>query len=492
MKKIISNNIELFISFIYFFILLPFYIKSYEVPDYFLYNNFAQMHLPAKDGFSSLFILISNLLIEHSFFIQFLMLTFMTISLYLLLKQNKLINSGILKISYMIFIISLGSFWYFYGKIFYEFPFICLLFGIIVNLTIKKIKYLLLTFFLAGFCLSFKPYAIFILFPYFFILIIYKPKLLNFLIKKIPILFPSFLAGYLLGNFNILFDFNKTITGIRAYSSSSDILTHLFYNYKNKLLWDNVINFSFNTGICNIFTSVFILFILPCLIKNKIKIYLLILNVLTAILYLIFIKYFSFGYIWHGFCISLYFISILALTFIYKSKNMNLKIKKIILFVCVIQMINNYIIYLPQEIIKFIKTDIAYKALDKNKEEITKTILKNIGQNDKFGLVYNLQRRDIKTGKYILETAKNFKEVQGQTGNKETNNIIFFTEYENYTRKQKYLPLVYLIPSDNNQDKNIQTERNNFEKDSEIIYNKDNIKVYMKRVGGNEIYSTQS
>ena len=469
--------------------LLPFYIKSYEVADYFLYNEFAQLHFPAKNGASSLFLLISNIIINHSFLTRLSMLIFMTIGLYLFLKQQKYIENKILKISYIVFILSLGTFWYFYGKIFYEFPFMCLIFGVIFNLTIKKIKYLYLNFFLAGLCLSFKPYSIFLLMSYFLILLCFKPKIFKIIIKKLPILSILFVIGYILGNYNLLFDFTNTIKEIRAFPAGCEVHVHLFYNYKKRLLWDNVLNFSYNSGICNVITSIFILFILPLFIKNKKKIYLLAVNFLTMSLYLLFIRYFSPGDTWHGFCVSLYLICFLGLISIYHGREFNNKVNKIILLFCLIQTINNFIYYLPTEIVNFIKTDNAYKAFNNDKEEIIETIYKNIEPEDKFAMLYNMQRRDVKTGKYVIETSENFRKIEPQMGDKSNYNIFFLIEYPNYTQKQRELPLTYSTGIIRDEKREIYIKKRiNYDNGAELIYDKDNIKVYKKRAGS-EIYN---
>lgn len=70
--------VSIFISIIYFLCLYQFYVKEYEVLDYFLYESFTT---PSPVGYSSLFVVISDLLIEYSEFMQLSVLLMVSFSL---------------------------------------------------------------------------------------------------------------------------------------------------------------------------------------------------------------------------------------------------------------------------------------------------------------------------------------------------------------------------------------------------------------------------
>ena len=138
-KNLISYGIAIAASLAYFCFLKGYYIRGYEVPDYFLYHSFSVENLPARDGFSSLFILISSQLIQNYSLIHYLMLLMMTLSL-------AIFNFGFFRISRALFLrcifiafnFSFGCWWYFYGKIYYEFPFIAFTYSLGVEKIILR------------------------------------------------------------------------------------------------------------------------------------------------------------------------------------------------------------------------------------------------------------------------------------------------------------------------------------------------------------------
>ena len=175
-ERIVRNWVYIVgaVSLTYFIAMSQFYIVSYYVPDFYGYMAMiikAEKPLPV-DAFSSLFVTISPLAYAFPFVLTIMSLIFLTLSLFLFnyvfykLKKTDLFD-------YIVFLVasfSSGCWYYFYGKIYYDFPYTALSF----SLALLALYYLLdakrekaydfvwYSFPLAlGFCLSWKTYNIF-------------------------------------------------------------------------------------------------------------------------------------------------------------------------------------------------------------------------------------------------------------------------------------------------------------------------------------------
>lgn len=475
--KNIFKTPEFILSALYCIILAPFYIKNYEVPDYFLYHHLKAMNLPAFNGYSTFFINFSTLNLHHNVFVQSFMLILMTSAMFLFLRLHAKINNKILKVSYIIFTFSLGSFWYFYGKIYYDFPFIIFLYAILLNCSFLKEKFNPLLFFLAGFCLSFKPYAIFPLFGLFFLLILYRNNFINYLSKIKSILFSiiAFLAGYVSGNYGFLYDFKGTIKGIQAaelLGMSNPIL--FFINDNAKIVpWDHCTNYSANTGILNIVVLIAVLFVIPIFIQKKYKYFIFFINIIFSILFVVFLKFFSDGLLFHGFPASIYFISLLIYLFCHEEKSFTKKQSTVILAFCILQFLNNFIFNVPRQATNFIKTNVAYKNLIKNKNEIQNNIIQNLNKEDKIVIIQNFQRYDYKIKMPVLIKNEEKFDIEKKIDNKDYNKIVII-DVDNYFEYEDKV----LFASSYMEYPHMQKEE--LEKfNKKIVFNKDNIKVYI-------------
>jgi hypothetical protein len=404
-----------FIPFIltvfYFLFSLKYYIKEYEIPDFFMYSGFWASNGPfPKDGFSSLFCLVSAFAVKHTHFFEFISLLLLASSILVLLFLYRG-RSVFDRVLYAISILSFGIWWYFYGKVYYDFPFIAFNYSLLLlfsqnylkpfvhfrRLSRKDCKFFFLIFFLSGICLSWKPYAIFPIAGLLGLIFIHN-NYYEYIFKQIAktreiIFFTSFvfiffLMGYLIGNFSFFISPKLTIEGIRGYYASSDLTQHLFNN--DKKIWDHINLQSFNTGNCNFFVFFSIFLFVPFLSHNK-KL-LLSLNFFLLACYGIFISFFSAGFLWHSFPISLYAITLI----LYAFNHLDLKLKNtlILFFLILIQSITNFYYYLPKEVSWFKNTDIVYNSFVLNKKLITKdifTIAKTI-HNESYCIDIKLKR----------------------------------------------------------------------------------------------------
>lgn len=128
-RKILSKykrEIVLFsFGILYFFFLLRYYLIEYYVPDFRLYFDMALEGSKAQDGFSSLFLWFAAFAASIPVFLSVFCLLLMTLSM---INISIFINFLFKKINLyycisLLVLYSCGAFYYFYGKIFYDFPF---------------------------------------------------------------------------------------------------------------------------------------------------------------------------------------------------------------------------------------------------------------------------------------------------------------------------------------------------------------------------------
>lgn len=386
-------------SALYFLFLYRFYIDIYDIPDYFLYND--GLGDTAKHGFSSLFVWISKFNTIYPFAFKIFSLFALTFSLFTInflfyLKSKSYVDS----LLFFVFSFSSGIWYYFFGKIYYDFPFTAFTFALAlialylscyinekpILLAALNVRYLskvplLIFFLLLGLCLSWKSYNIFLVFGV-IVLVIFNYRRFFSYINSTPyigfIYGITFLIGYIAGNFTLLTRFTETLQGLRGYPASSDLYEHFFQ--ARKLVWDHISLVPFNTGILNIGSLFIILIILPLFIKNKIYIYI---NIFLIAMYLIFISFFSPGFPWHGFPFGLYVIVTFGVLLLEAIK-LNEKPKKIFrgfaLIAVSLQSYNNFLNYIPNEILWFNAAEDAKNILLSNSMEINNKII-SITQN---------------------------------------------------------------------------------------------------------------
>lgn len=390
-QKIFCLSFLVFCTFAYILFLINFYSKSYEIPDYYSYYSFSLKELKANDGFSSLFILISNELINYYSLIHFAMLALLALSIFIIiLGFFKVVESIISRLIFTCYVFSLGFWWYFYGKLFYEFPFISFIFSIIFYLTLPfildykkfntdffKSHYfkVYIIFLLLGFCLSWKPHALITI----ICLVFFISKDTN-LTKEFFLKFSTlFLIGYLLGNFNLLFYPEETIKGIRGAKSGIailDIHSYFFDDYKK--VWDHVNLLSFNTAILHWTSVIFFLFVFPFFTNITKK--LLIFNCLIFLFFCFLMYKFLAGLTWQGFTFSLYFIILIA----YAIAGAHLKKSKLIYIIVLllsIQIHNNFFNYIPLQSHWDKKTDESINIINTHHGSILLDVQKLIASN---------------------------------------------------------------------------------------------------------------
>lgn len=394
--KTIKNKEKILIFLIagmYFIFLLKFYLIDYHVPDLSLYFFFASQGAKAKDGFSSLFILLASFAAVCPKGLNLLCLVLMSLSLinisfFILefLKADKFLCWLAIALLY-----STGCFYYVYGKLFYDFPFTAFTFSLCL-LILRKIytedrkkesnqnNWLLLCAML-GFCLSWKPYNIFCVAGTGLLLLTKKESQILIIqtlksFKKIVASLSCFIGGYLAGNFNFLFYPRETLTGIMAYPASFSIKP--FFMGKGRLVWDHINDLPFNVSTLTIITVFLLMFLLPLIYK---KWGFLVISLFMWVCFTVFITFFSAGNTWHGFTMAL-FVNIYTI-FLFSSI---LKIKArrvgnlLIITSILIQCIVCFAYYLPLQNHWHDQTGKAIQMLEEKESEIYSDVCSLISQ----------------------------------------------------------------------------------------------------------------
>ena len=392
--------LNLLASLLYVGVAIPFYSLPYEVPDYFKYYGFAQDHLPAKDGFSSLFITISGFLLKQYALIHLLMLFLMSSSLWILnYSFSRICGTSANRLLFLVFTYSMGCWYYFYGKVFYEFPFIAFTFAVMIFLAKNflvsnqkinsvNIKYLYLFFILAGFCLSWKAHALFPVVGLICLLLICNQSIYEaFLSRHLFTFGLLFLFGYGIGNYNLVIDFVGTLQGIRGYKTNSNLLQFLFSDAVTS--WDHVNLQSFNSAIYSVLGSFFILFIAPFFAPHAKKI--ISLNIVVAALFLFVMGAFLSGLTWQGFPFSLYFAALMF--YLLAKVRIYSLISLLPLFLIAVfgaQYINLFGKYLPLQHQWMQATNLSIDQLKRNQEKILSEVKSIIAKN---GPTYRIDLR---------------------------------------------------------------------------------------------------
>lgn len=388
-KKILIFPIVLVV--LYFSFMLRFYLIDYYVPDFRLYASFAQTEFPAKDGFSSLFIFMSGLAAFMPKFMTLLCLVMLAASIFCLCffcYQRFWVDNN--TFCFMVVAIFLcGSWFYFYGKIFYDFPFSVFSFTMALLAFSKFIdstndnRWWNVTCLILGFSLSWKPYNIFMLAGFGCLCMCYDDfrilltkRIFHF--RSILLSFLFFLLGFLAGNYNFFTDPAGTLKGIRGYKACSSLL--YFFVQKNRVIWDHVNYLPFNLSVYSLPCMAVLLLILPIFAK---KLRYIVCGLFMMACLCIFIKFFSAGYTWHGFTFGIFLI--LEFCFLLKEdgknkKHLNFKIATLCIFV--IQTIIMFGYYVPKQAQWHNLTQKSLAILEKNAGKIYNDVINLAAKNE--------------------------------------------------------------------------------------------------------------
>lgn len=397
------------IGTLYFVVMLKFYLINYYVPDFRAYESFYEAGYPAKDGFSSLFIWIAQFAATHPRRLNIfclLLLTFAFINI--LFGVCIMLNNSIAKwILGFLFTIVSGSWYYFYGKIFYDFPFSVFSYSIGFVMTIDLLKrleaknnnnkviytewYFLL--WILGFMMSWKPYNIFMLIGLFMLAINTRSGYEFILcgggrlkrIRNIILTAVCFIAGYFSGNFGVFYKPKETLEGIRAYKASSDFISFLFKGLYH--IWDHVNSVSFDRGIISVISILSVMIIIPLILK---KWKFLCISLFMFFAYSLYIYELSPGYLWHGLPIGIFAISY-TVFLLNDIDNKDIQSKTAIAFYVIFavsifyQGFNCFGKYIPQQIMWHNKTEEAEQVLEDNYSDISESVAKYYSELTKAG-----------------------------------------------------------------------------------------------------------
>lgn len=477
MINIIKNKKEYFCVIIYFVFLFPVYLNDWVVPDFTLYSGFAQAGLKAKDGFSTLFLFIAGFSTISPKLICVICLGLLGLGIFSFIYFYKN-NMGeklppVCSYLFLFILFSSGIWYYFYGKIFYEFPFIIANYGICLILMSKiysnyyknnnidfKVYYLS---FSIGLCISWKIHSVFLILGTFLLVCCNDKwrKILVTLLFSISMLLKSILCifiGYILGNYGIFIDYKETLQGIKAYPAQSEFVKRLFN--MDFIVWDHVNIMPWNISVINILTCIWIGILIPIIIKK----YRYILVSMTIVILFGFISSTnSVGYTWQGFPIGAFFIT-LFLFLLLEFDVISTKLKKIFIVgstgVFIIQSLITFGFYIPKQATWYQNTQNSIKILTENEEAIrndTINFINSIGDHT-FGIniaikrFYPVQLSPIilnvpnKSNPYILSLNKQYTDPLSYANLDIWNKIYSFQNFRGYSSPEcEYM--IYIIPN---------------------------------------------
>lgn len=386
--------ISILLGIIYFAFMFRFYMIDYNVPDFRAYESFFEAGCLAKDGFSTLFIWIAHFAATHPHRLTVFCLGILTLALVnMLFGVNMLLKENLHKwLIGILFSVVCGCWYYFYGKIFYDFPFsaftysvgfvlvVDLLKGLENNRTDKKIAVeWLVIMVIFGFMMSWKPYNIFLLVGLWLLAINNKACsafFWNIFKKPLKILTTviCFVIGYIAGNYGLLVNPIDTLIGIKAYPANSDFIDFLFNGIER--IWDHVNCVSFNKGIIAVISVCAVMFLIPLILKKWTYVCISLVMLFGDALY---IYECSPGFLWHGLPYGLFILSyvIFLLRDIEEgsiSRNSRKFIYEIFAIAMIYQGYNCFFNYIPMQINWFDKTEDAIAVLEENYLDIASAI----------------------------------------------------------------------------------------------------------------------
>lgn len=383
------------VGLLYFIFMFRFYMIDYNVPDFRLYESFYEDHYLARDGFSTLFIWIAHFAVSAPHKLTIFCLTLLTLAFTnMLLGVSLLFGEESRKwLIGVTFSIACGCWYYFYGKIFYDFPFSAYTYSIALVLVIDLLRKLenesinkkiiniewLFIIIMLGFMMTWKPYNIFLLVGLWLLAINNKACAGFFwgLFKnplQILLTFFMFIVGYIAGNYGLLVNPKETIIGIRAYAASSDFIDFLFKGKEQ--IWDHVNCVSFNDGILSVLSLCLVLFAVPLLLKKWTY---LCISLVMILGYALYIYECSPGYLWHGLPFGLFIVSyVIFLIRDIDDNSLNIVGKRLLYGIFIIAILcqgyNCFVHYVPKQINWHNKTQEAITVLENSYEDIALAI----------------------------------------------------------------------------------------------------------------------
>lgn len=263
---------------------------------------------------------------------------------------------------------------------------------------------------MATFCLSWQLYAVFPLYAIFILLLIHNFDFLKKNIRYLSInviariLFFSIL-GYITGHFNFVDQPIETFKGIFLNKTRSTPISQFFYD--GKPIWDHVNSTSFDEGVILVPFFVFTLLAFPFLHKNN-KVAIFMHNIVYMGLFLIFIRFFSYGYLWHAFPFSLYWIVFIFYTFSNISLESFKKVQYSILLIFIIGLSAQFVnlsFYIKNQLISFCVTEAEIMNLEKYKNVIYDDIYNfslTLEENPRVLITDSLKRKSVKEDQSIM------------------------------------------------------------------------------------------
>lgn len=405
-----KSKIPLFVAIFYGIFLLVWQKFDYFVPDFRLYASFGKLNLPAKDGFSSLFVKLSSYILDGyaSLFIVGSILL-MSIGMYLFLSSFFLLIENKYNRLLSVLVVANAGFWYYiYGKVYYDFPFTLALASLLLFSLCHWIKsefphgktlFFIWVSILSGFILSWKPYNVFVVAAFVVFVVSDRKLYLVFWdffrsFKGFTFVIIAVSAGYILGNYRFLSEPAETLKGISAYPAKSGFINFIFKGQPT--LWDHVISAPFNDSSMQILVVITILILLPLFLRVWMTLFC---NLFILLFFYIFITQFSPGYAWHGFVFGIYTLVIL-LSLLYRNEA---AVGRTALFVRVclgiaisIQFYQTWFVYIPKQVNAIVNTDKAIEAVAENSREIFEFIA-NTARKDgkKFAVFSDLRRMKV-------------------------------------------------------------------------------------------------
>lgn len=419
--------------------LLQFYLAQYHVPDFSLYFFVAEGALGKygafvpHDGFSALFLHIAIFSAAHPQAISLLSLVAQGCGIFAVLYWlPKILDlNNFSKYLAAVWLFSCGLMFYFYGKLFYDFPFTLATFGIALYFLWRCVQaesvnrsYWLNWFWVAlGLDLSWKPYNIFLVAGFLGLLLCntkirtmlrsirsktdftetaalvlivlglylaWKPSPYLFLISGglglliyntssshlgewLKWLLYS-MVGYSIGNYPLFSNLPATLQGLRAYPASSNPVS-FFFTFTPKIIWDQVNPLPFNSS-GMLLSSILLLVIITVVLK--LWRYLIVLSCVMSA-FALFLAVLSPGLPWHGFPLALflilYFIFLLKkLEVISIARRQKQWLWPSIVVLVGIQFCYNYLWYIPKQIGWQHYTQAAVAVLERNRPHIQQAI----------------------------------------------------------------------------------------------------------------------
>ncbi len=351
----------------YFWFLLPFYTLDYYVPDYFLYWHYGHINVPAADAFSSLFFDLSRWILPFPKWAYILALSCLTGSIFIIVSSFRQWLARVAADDYWAYLFlsatfTFGIWFYFYGKLFYEFPFTAITFSLALAAVVGGStkgrplsgKWWGLFFFFCGFGFSWKTYNIFLFLGMLGLvgIVSWRTFVADFK-RNMGWAAVGCIFGYLGGNYHLLNEPIQALHGIRGYGvGASMIRLHHFFLAAPRFSWvqicDHVGSPPFSIGVIPL-VSVAMLWAVSAIVGWS---YFFLLGGLSLV-YVVYIWGFSPGYLWHGFPVGLFLVLFYGFLLVESSQLSKLKQRGVVVLSIIlisVAGVNNFGYYIPTQV----------------------------------------------------------------------------------------------------------------------------------------------